>query len=404
MIYSKSGETLNWEDIKGFCQKRSPENTILEYKEDYPSHLEKVIAAMANTFGGVILIGIQEDDEGKPILPLKGIPFGRGHEERVTNIVLDNITPPVLPETIPIRDASGDRVIIVIRVPQSDQAPHAVVDNTRVYVRTGVRNNPETLATIERIGWLQDQRRKSVDLRDWLYDRTDQRVEFYLSQGLGLPQTESPSSSGADPAWLQLSLCPVYPREFLKTPSELGGIARAIGTGDYYGTFIQFPPSSRMDTDGKIVQDGLVYCEFDLGRFFYWELNSHGLYHYRQNVPNPVKGTELLCRLEEFLESGIQFCDKVGWRGLLQFRVDLVGIRGHTLNIDWMQWRKTEMLPCPDPSCRRLDTVPAAAIRANKKHLIYDSVQSLGWAFGWDIIPDCIDNFYESISPPVNWY
>ncbi len=55
-----------------------PEGTYLNYKEDFPKHLQKTIAAMANTLGGVILICVAEDAEGKPVTPVNGIAFQRG--------------------------------------------------------------------------------------------------------------------------------------------------------------------------------------------------------------------------------------------------------------------------------------------------------------------------------------
>lgn len=98
---------------------------------------------MANTLGGIILLGVEEDDENRPILPLKGIGFQRGLSERVINIVLTNITPPVIPEVAVCPNKK--EALVVIRVPQSHQTPHAISDNTQVYLRTGNRNNPEAL-------------------------------------------------------------------------------------------------------------------------------------------------------------------------------------------------------------------------------------------------------------------
>ena len=37
----------------------------LDYKRDFPRKLEKTISAMANTFGGIVLIGVEEDDQSK---------------------------------------------------------------------------------------------------------------------------------------------------------------------------------------------------------------------------------------------------------------------------------------------------------------------------------------------------
>ncbi len=56
MIYMKSIDKIVWEDIKEFCQQRRAEDSYLDYKIEFPKHLEKTIAAMVNTLGSIILI------------------------------------------------------------------------------------------------------------------------------------------------------------------------------------------------------------------------------------------------------------------------------------------------------------------------------------------------------------
>src|SRR6266849_6417511 len=105
MLYVKPADQITWNDIESFCQQGLPEGAYLDYKEDFPKNLEKTIAAMANTLGGIILIGVEEDKQTtKPILPLKGIEFQRGLEERIMSIILTNITPPIFPEVVVCRD------------------------------------------------------------------------------------------------------------------------------------------------------------------------------------------------------------------------------------------------------------------------------------------------------------
>ena len=73
MLYTKPIDEINWDDVAAFCEQRIPEGSYLDYKEDFPRSLEKTIAAMANTIGGVILIGVAEDQESKPQVPIGDI-------------------------------------------------------------------------------------------------------------------------------------------------------------------------------------------------------------------------------------------------------------------------------------------------------------------------------------------
>jgi predicted HTH transcriptional regulator len=160
MLYIKPINDITWDDVETFCLQKIPENAYLDYKRDFPTHLEKIIAAMANTLGGIILIGVAEDKENKPIVPVKGVDFKKGLSERVMNIILTNITPPVFPEIAVPCNKRGDKALLVVRIPQSHQTPHAIAENTEVYIRTGNRNKPERIASINEIEWLRDHRKK----------------------------------------------------------------------------------------------------------------------------------------------------------------------------------------------------------------------------------------------------
>ena len=57
---------ITFEDVEEYCRERRPETTELDYKRQLPKDLSKHIAAMSNTLGGVIIIGVEEDATGHP--------------------------------------------------------------------------------------------------------------------------------------------------------------------------------------------------------------------------------------------------------------------------------------------------------------------------------------------------
>jgi predicted HTH transcriptional regulator len=91
MLFSKPIDQITYQDIETFCGKAMTEGVSLDYKENIPKELERTISAFANTYGGLILIGIEEDAQGKPKIPIKGIPFQRGLHETIINIILSTI-------------------------------------------------------------------------------------------------------------------------------------------------------------------------------------------------------------------------------------------------------------------------------------------------------------------------
>ncbi len=175
-MFTSKLEEITYEKIKRFCEEQNPEGETIEYKEAFPSDnwkLAKSISAMANTYGGIILIGVKADQtKNVPILPIEGIALTKGLEERVTSICLRNIIHPYFPQVKVCdfkNDKGKDRAVVFIRVLESDQTPHAINNNTDVYFRIKSQNEPFRKATIDEIEWLKNKREKAIDLRETIH-------------------------------------------------------------------------------------------------------------------------------------------------------------------------------------------------------------------------------------------
>ena len=84
------------------------ENETLEYKRQYTPDIKKEVVAFANTAGGTVYIGI--DDDGTPV----GIPDPDAVVQQLTNALRDGIRPDVTMFTrISIRDLDGCPVVAV---------------------------------------------------------------------------------------------------------------------------------------------------------------------------------------------------------------------------------------------------------------------------------------------------
>jgi len=406
MLYTKAITEISWEDIVEFCNQRTPEGACLDYKRDFPKNLEKTIAAMANTLGGIILLGVAEDDQTKPVFPLEGIPFQRGLSERVTNIILTNITPPIFPEIQPYRNSDDkSKAIVLIRIPQSHQTPHAISNNTKVYIRTGNRNNPEALADLDRIGWLVNQRQKSESLRALLYKEADQRFVNLYARALAQSQKgDSEIHQMVSQGKLTLSLCPVYPKDAFCTPPDLDTIAKKIRVRDYYGTGDFFPLPDRIAS--LIVQNGVVLRFFNDNEFYYTELNCFGLYFYRESFrrlnPSQVEkpiilAGETVSRADQFIDSGIKYYEELGYWGMLLFRVHLDNILEYILNPDLQILFRITPLFSPDNEVQFTDIILAGSLGKEKEHLTFESIRRIGWAFDWNITPPLLNAFFNRI-------
>lgn len=405
-LYNKAITSISWSDIERFCEQGTAENTYLEYKRDFPNDLAKPIAAMANTFGGLIMIGIDETDAGTPQLPLKGIEAQRGLEERVLNTILDSMTPPVIPEIATCLNGTSERAIVVIRVPQSEHAPHALHRNSAVYIRTGKRNKPEDFADLERIDWLRGSRKKADDLREWLFSRACVRFrELRDGKVGGVPETDEGRWSPIEeqPGLLTIALCPMYPDRILVQPSRLSEVRRAILTRDYMGTNHEFP-IQESGCISRMVEDGFVMHFSGQGglRTYHTHLNMHGLFLFRQSLlyqvqrtkedeeDDPdgsarvvIRGYEILARLYEVVESGVKFYSEIGYWGPLKFRLRLEGLLGIPMLMPALESGRVVNYECFSAD-HQIDTahIVQSSNLANGMHeAVLPLFERVGWVF-----------------------
>lgn len=200
-LWTKSLADVAFDDVQVFCEQEIAEGTQLDYKVDIPSDLAKVVASFANTTGGLIIIGVADSDS-KPVLPIAGMPGARGISERITEICRDNIYPPILPEIsefLPLPD-STKRGVVVLRVHQSMEAPHAIKNRSLVYIRTGSVSSPIELGDIDRIERMLRDRGRLEEKRESMIDRSLRRFAALREEGAG----------PAAVYWY--SLLPVYPQ------------------------------------------------------------------------------------------------------------------------------------------------------------------------------------------------
>ena len=394
MLYKKQIDKITWEDVHNFCKQQIAENAYLDYKESFPKNLEKSISAFANTLGGMILIGISEDNYNKPKLPLKGIPFEKGLSERVTNIILGNITPPIFPEIQVCLNKDGKRAVIVIRVPQSNETPHAISGNTQVYLRTGNVNHPESLASLDEIFWLDSKRNKSVELKNKLINDSTSRFDSYY--------TLSKDAIKQDKGFFTLFLCPFYPHEIFLSPPELNEKTSKFFVTDYYRTSEKFPISTHYQ--GEIFHSGsIVKTMFDK-YIFYSEFNIFGLcffkevliWKYKKNDSEEItimRESEILSRLDEFIDSSILFYNELGYYGLLQFDMILDGIKNYPLE----RYPGDRIITTIENRIEHSESFLMSSLSENKDEIMLNKMKKIAWTYGFDYNKQMIDYFNTNL-------
>lgn len=210
---------LTEDDLQHAVASQIPESADLDWKKDfYPGtdagkkELAKDVSAMANTAGGMIVIGVDDGkkDHAHDLAPLEPLP-GRG-EEWIRS-VLANWIQPVVPN-VGVRPVTSTihegKIYWILTVPPSTQAPHAVAApgndyNFRIHVRHGTTTR--TLAESEIAQRYRDRFQAAsadVDRLREVAETGDRYLSDYLTrtvEGSHAPMTYYPG-------WVSLAAVP----------------------------------------------------------------------------------------------------------------------------------------------------------------------------------------------------
>lgn len=132
------------------------ENLTLDYKQELSGRrrdLARDVCALANTQGGVLVVGVKDPSpEGTPPKnpgDFVGVPVEADLVHRVENMIIDAISPRVFPRVKVTEDTfqqgSGERCFLLIEVPASSQLHQVTVENDfKFYRRAEFQNRAMT--------------------------------------------------------------------------------------------------------------------------------------------------------------------------------------------------------------------------------------------------------------------
>lgn len=135
MLFDKKIENINIDDIQSLIENSVCENKNLDYKRelhiDTDSDKKEFLAdisSFANSNGGDIIFGIEEDDKEKIPTKLIGIHYDNDDVliRKLEDFIRQSIQPIILNIEYKLLETSDNRCILVIRIPQSLIGPHRV--------------------------------------------------------------------------------------------------------------------------------------------------------------------------------------------------------------------------------------------------------------------------------------
>ena len=151
-MFTKPIDEITFKEVESFCQEWT-EGVRVEYKSDLnlKRHIPKIVSSFANTSGGIFFIGVDADQKNNRVNSIPGIPQQNGIEEQIQQSALTGIYPGVIPEIRLVHVPNSSNVVVVVRVDESIQAPHAIQNSRKIYIRTGSITQPYELSDIDRI-------------------------------------------------------------------------------------------------------------------------------------------------------------------------------------------------------------------------------------------------------------
>ena len=270
-MFTKSLDEITFEDVDTFCREQ-PEGVRVEYKSEINTkrHIPKMVSAFANTFGGIFLIGVEsEQTKNEVIFPIQGIPNEPGFEERIQQSSLEGIYPAVIPEIKIIDVPHNNNIIVIVRVDESIQAPHAIQNSKRTYIRTGSITEPYDFADMDRIAYMFKRREDSQENAKRILDRIDERAKRFSIQ-------DKPS--------LTVIAQPVYPYRPVITTSDIYELLERV----------PFPPRKVAGGVANVRNDNIFF-----------ELNEYGIIYHRSVLPKHQQSN----MHHELIGVAVNYCD-----------------------------------------------------------------------------------------------
>ena len=165
-------EEVERADLENFLRLDQPDETQrpvegprLDFKSDVPDDIGDDVAGLANTYGGLILIGVKSDKE-KHNIPLELVGVHVGHGDwiaRITQKVLSTVQPRPPFDVTVVPSGKRDCAVILIRVYEGDHPPYEFTKGPRISVRFQDTTRQATAREIENLFAKRDRAKTSPE-------------------------------------------------------------------------------------------------------------------------------------------------------------------------------------------------------------------------------------------------
>ena len=342
-IFTKPLSSVTFGEVAAYCAEGKVETAELDYKRELPRDgLAKHIAAMSNTLGGIIILGVEEDSTGRPA-KWEGMP----NEGKLVDQIYQqaaNVKP--YPSCYVYRTTEKDgRIFILVQIYEGSAGPYyTVTDPYTVWIRTGNISTPLKPADQDATERIRNRRDKATTARDgnevfarqmfqtWLDAAEKERDELFRANPEQNQHLSEPLAKDLAP--LELMLQPYYPTADLLgiKPAEMQ--KRLLAFGASHGQ-AHFPAMESQPAPNGVISlrnfprsyRAQIYCD----QFYVSGL----MYHLHDKRTTRVQGQQpaiylphILMELFEFLDVAQKFYAAFNYHGILVGSVRLTNTKG----------------------------------------------------------------------------
>lgn len=164
MANQASPDEWNLDRLRLVVSEHDLERARIEYKRELGNGNPtlEAVAALANTFGGVILVGVDETKAG--LDRLTGVDASE--RDRLSRMCWDKLVPPFDPEIIPIKlGETGKYVLVIIVDPEYVRRPVMLTQGNKIPVRIEGHNVPADWYRLRGLFTEQSARASRLSLR-----------------------------------------------------------------------------------------------------------------------------------------------------------------------------------------------------------------------------------------------
>lgn len=211
-LFSDSLSTIKLSDVEQFLNLQGPESSRpiegprLDFKKDLPQDIGRDVAALANTYGGILLVGVQTHKAERNVpISLPGTDLGDDPRARITDRILATVHPRPDFEIQPMKAADKAKSVAVIRVQEGTFPPYEHAQGATVGISVRIEDSSR-LATLREIEAL-------LKKRELAGRSAQQTVHQYLGVSdffCSIEDFEQPTKLHRDPQFQELQLVPPH--------------------------------------------------------------------------------------------------------------------------------------------------------------------------------------------------